>query len=62
MMFDNNFDFNPKNIGPFLKAVCVDCVKEQIDVVVENGLQWDDVAKVVQTRARNWFLAKSKEI
>lgn len=62
MMFDNNFTYDPRNIGPFLKAVCVDCVKEQIDVVVENGLQWDDVAKVVQTRARNWFLAKSKEI
>lgn len=62
MMYDNNFTYDPRNIGPFLKAVCVDCVKEQIDVVVENGLQWDDVAKVVQTRARNWFLAKSKEI
>lgn len=62
MMFDNNFTYDPRNIGPFLKAVCVDCVKEQIDVVVENGLQWADVAKVVQTRARNWFLAKSKEI
>lgn len=62
MMFDNNFTYDPRNIGPFLKAVCVDCVKEQIDVVVENGLQWDDVAKVVQTRARNWFLAKSKEV
>lgn len=62
MMYDNNFTYDPRNIGPFLKAVCVDCVKEQIDVVIENGLQWDDVAKVVQTRARNWFLAKSKEI
>lgn len=62
MMYDNNFTYDPRNIGPFLKAVCTDCVKEQIDVVVENGLQWDDVAKVVQTRARNWFLAKSKEV
>lgn len=62
MVNDNNFDFDPRNIGPFLKAVCVDCVKEQIDVVIENGLEWDDVSKVVQTRARNWFLAKSKEV
>lgn len=60
MMTDNNFDYDPKNIGPFLKAVCVDCVKEEIDVVVENGLEWSDVQKVVQTRARNWFLTKSR--
>ena len=60
MVDDNQFSFDPKNIGPFLKAVCVDCVKEEIDVVVENGLEWDDVQKVVQTRARNWFLSKSR--
>lgn len=60
MVDDNQFDFDPKNIGPFLKAVCVDCVKEEIDVIVENGLEWDDVQKVVTTRARNWFLGKSR--
>lgn len=60
MVDDNKFDFDPRNIGPFLKAVCVDCVKEEIDVIVENGLEWDDVQKVVQTRARNWFLTKSR--
>lgn len=60
MVNDNQFTFDPKNIGPFLKAVCVDCVKEEIDVIVENGLEWSDVQKVVQTRARNWFLTKSR--
>lgn len=60
MINDNGFSFDPRNIGPFLKAVCIDCVKEEIDVVVENGLTWDDVSKVVQSRARNWFLEKSQ--
>lgn len=50
--------YEHKSIGPFLQAVCKDCAKEEMTVIVENGLEWKDVAKVIQFRARNWFLEK----
>lgn len=45
-----------RSIGPFLQAVCRDCAKEEMAVIVDSGLEWKDVQKVVQFRARNWFL------
>lgn len=51
-----------QNIPEFLKQVCSDCAKEEIEVVIASGLEWGDVAKVIQNRARNWFLEKVKAI
>lgn len=54
--------YDPRNIGKFLQAVCTDCAKEELDVVIDSGLEWKDVAKVIQFRARNWFLAKTQAL
>ena len=54
--------FTYQNIPEFLKQVCSDCAKEEIEVVIASGLEWSDVAKVIQNRARNWFLEKVKAI
>lgn len=62
MVTDKELTFDYPNIPVFLKAVCQDCAKEEIDVVIESGLEWSDVAKVVQHRARQWFLQRIQVI
>lgn len=54
--------FDYKAIGQFLQAVSQDCAKEEIDVVIASGLEWKEVAKVIQYRARQWFLDKIQKV
>lgn len=58
MITDNNISMDVKQTGQFLKAVCDDCFKEEVEVVTANGLEWKQVAKLLQSRARVWFHAE----
>lgn len=58
MVKDNGFSYIKDNVGPFLKAVCEDCIKEEMAVVVKSNLVWRDVAGEVNRRAKAWFLEK----
>ena len=51
---------DPKLTGAFLKWISTDIIKESADELEVSNLEWNDVAKAVQTAARIWFIAKSK--
>ena len=55
-------DFDTKLIGPFLKWFNQDVQKESKDELIVAELVWKDVTKEVSKRAREWYLAKIKEI
>lgn len=58
MVADKGLTYETTSIGPFLKAVCEDIIKEEMDVITENGLDWKDVGKLVQSYARAWFMTE----
>lgn len=48
--------FDVKNIGPFLKWVGTDIIKEETDTIVGNGFEVKEVTKAVNSIAKDWFL------
>lgn len=48
--------FDMKNIGQYLKWISLDCMKEEMDTVEANELEWKDVVKVVNKRAKDYFI------
>lgn len=53
---------DPKNTGSFLKWFAADVIKESAVELEAANLTWDDVQKAVQSAARTWFIAKSKQV
>jgi len=53
-----NLTFDPKNIGPFLQWVCKDIEKESKEELRVSGLEWSQVQKGIQVKARTWFLCR----
>lgn len=51
-----------KNIGPFLKWMNQDVLKESSAELEASNLTWEQVQKSVNFAARNWFIQKNKEI
>jgi len=49
---------DPKLTGKFLQWVTADVKKESEAELEASGLVWNQVEKAVQTRAREWFLAR----
>lgn len=47
-----------RKMGNYLKWVANDVMSEELDVLVENGLEVKDVTKQISNRARAWFLEK----
>ena len=45
-----------KQMGPFLKWVMGDICKEEMDTLVENGLEPKDVSRSINQKAREWFM------
>lgn len=60
MLNDHNIEIIPQNFGEFLKKVSLDCIKEESDVLVDNGLIWKDVASTVSYRCREWYFSHFK--
>lgn len=60
MINDHKIEFSTENVGTFLKALHQDCIKEEMDVIVQNGLTWKDVVGTISRRAREWFLSHIK--
>lgn len=54
--------YDMKNMGPFLKWLSGDVLKESKAELEASGLTWNQVQKVVQTAARAWYMGKSKTI
>ncbi len=55
MVNDNKLEFVPENIGPFLKALSHDILKEETLVLEANNLTWKDIGKLTMSLARQWF-------
>ena len=51
-----------KNVGPFLKWMSQDVLKESTDELEAAGLTWEQVQKGVQTVSRSWFIAQNRTI
>lgn len=51
-----------KNVGPFLRWINTDVIKESVAELEAAGLTWDQVQKNVSTIARTWFIQKSKAL
>lgn len=51
---------DPKLTGKFVQWVCGDVQKETQDELEASKLSWQDVSKAITTKARTWYLNKSK--
>lgn len=58
----NSGSIEMKNIGAFLKWLCMDVEKESKAELEASGLEWKQVAGAVQKAARDWYLAKARAI
>lgn len=47
-----------KKLGDLIRWVVTDILTEEIDVLIENGLEGKDVKKSISTKARNMFFSK----
>lgn len=63
-MIDEHFggSFESKNIGPFIKAVSEDVMKESTEELAASGLEWKQVNKLLSKRAVEWFKAKQEVV
>jgi hypothetical protein len=50
-----------KHIAAFIKWVVADVEKEGKDELAASGLEWKQVAPLITTKAREWFLAQSSK-
>lgn len=57
-----NVELDIKNTGSFIKWVANDVLKEETDVLVENGLEWKQVAPKVNLKAKEFFINATKNI
>lgn len=53
---EENLEVEMRNMGKYLKWVGQDTQKEELDTVVANGLEWNDVSKVVIARSKKFFM------
>ena len=58
---EQHLEIDNKNMGPFLKWVAGDCMKEDKDTIVENGFEPKDIGKAISNKARVWFLRYVEE-
>lgn len=57
-----NVELDIKNTGSFIKWVANDVLKEETDTLVENGLEWKQVAPKVNLKAKEFFINATKNI
>lgn len=57
-----NLDLVPENIGKYLKWVSQDILKEESDTLEANGVEWKDIAKGVNTKAKNLFFERMDDL
>ncbi len=60
MIDHHKIDILPENFGKFLKAVSLDCIKEESNVLTANNLIWKDVSSTVSKRCRDWYFSHFK--
>lgn len=53
---EQGIELHIKNTGSFLKLVGQDVIKEETDRLEASGLEWKDVANVVNAAAKQWWM------
>lgn len=53
---ENYVPIEHRAIGEYLKWISQDILKEEIDTITENGLEWKDMHKPINRRARQYIL------
>jgi len=51
-------ELSRKNVGPFLKWVVNDIIKEELDTIMGNGFEPKEIQGQVSKVARDWFFQK----
>lgn len=55
-------EYDVKKTGQFIKDISIDVKKESEAELEASGLTWKQVAKEVSNKAREWYIAKTKEL
>jgi len=55
---EKGLELEMKNMGKYLKWVGQDTMKEELDTVEANGLEWSDVSKIITSRAKAYFMER----
>ncbi|QGH74664.1 RNA ligase 2 [Bacteriophage DSS3_VP1] len=55
-------EFTSQNIGPFLKALSQDVMKESTNELAAAGLEWKQVNKLINKKGVDWFKAKQETV
>ena len=58
---DYETNISRKNLGPYLKWVAKDTLKEEMDLIQESGLEVKDIMKKVSQKAREYFFKVEQE-
>lgn len=58
----NGYDFDVKNIGIFLKWISSDAIREELDTIVDSGLEPKEVAPKINIVAKKWFFDRLQEV
>ena len=45
-------------MGDFLKWLATDILKEETDVMLQNGLEPKEVTKYISVKGKNWLISK----
>ena len=59
--FINGGTMDVKQLGSYLKLVIDDVVKEDMDVLIEAGVELKDIAKYVSDIAKKYFFARQNQ-
>lgn len=57
----NQLDIIPQNLGTFIKWVYSDAIREELDTIIESGLEPKEVGKEISNIARKWFFATTQQ-
>jgi hypothetical protein len=57
-MNEFNIELTPKNVGVYFKFVNDDVIKEEMDTLIDSELEFKDVVKSIQNKARTYYLTQ----
>lgn len=58
----NGLEVIPQNLGTFIKWVTSDAIREELDTIVESGLEPKEVGGAIAKYAREWFLKNNLSV
>ena len=58
---ENNLELSRKSLGPYMKWLFNDVVKEELDTIVENGFEPKEISGAISNKGREWFFKYEHE-